>query len=115
MYTEECCRKCKEEDFKLPVYIDGQPGIYVKLPQNIFRFSKVFKSFVKVTDPKKCSSVNNSGKANQSHNNAQGNNETSAVDSGDETEDESDDDTDFSNSSSNSYNSSEDDSTGDVY
>ena len=80
LYTEECCRKCKYEDIELPVYINGQPGIYVKLPQNIFRFGQVFKSFVKITDFKKHNTVNNSEEDNQSHKTAQGSDETSATD-----------------------------------
>mgnify|MGYP003312943009 CR=1 FL=1 len=42
-----CCKKCETSGLNLPVEIDG---MYVKLPANVFVFSKCFKSFVKMSD-----------------------------------------------------------------
>ena len=45
---KRCCRKCEQnKKIKLPVAING---IYVKLPDNMFVFSKVFRSFIEITD-----------------------------------------------------------------
>ena len=101
-----CCRKCKDEDFKLPVYIH-QDEIYVKLPENIFRFSKVFKSFVKMKDCAKKNTVQNCKENDSSDEGAQGSIEKSSTDTDDDSEEESEGNTD----SSSTYNSSEDEST----
>ena len=42
-----CCKKCMTTNFKLPVFISG---MYVKLPENMFVFSKTFRSYVDITD-----------------------------------------------------------------
>ena len=101
-----CCKKCKDTDFKLPVYIHSS-GIYVKLPENVFRFSKVFKSFIKISDCTKHNMLKNVEKCNPSHCNAQEIKEKYASDVDDESEEELEDESDFSSS----YNSSGDDST----
>ena len=46
---QTCCKKCENSGLKLPVEIDG---MYVKLPENTFVFSKCFRSYVKMTDCK---------------------------------------------------------------
>ena len=55
--SRRCCGKCKTSNLKLPVRING---IYVKLPKNVFVFSKAFRSFVKLNDCQKNTVVNSS-------------------------------------------------------
>ena len=102
---EKCCRKCKDEHFNLPVIVDK---IYVILPENIFRFSKVFKSFIKLTDCMQKNAVLDIREDDHEYrDNSQENIDESDTDADDWSEEESEDNTDISSL----YNSFEHDST----